>query len=105
MPLAARSILLSSGARSDIGSLNLNALYTAPTKHDASFAFGLRVDGFHIAEFLDLVPAIDSLMPLLNDIGGVINADIAATTGLDSAMNIDIPSLRAAVKLSGARSW
>lgn len=89
------------GARSDIGSLNLNALYTAPTKHDASFAFGLRVDGFHIAEFLDLVPAIDSLMPLLNDFGGVINADIAATTGLDSAMNIDIPSLRAAVKLSG----
>ena len=89
------------GARSDIGSLNLNALYTAPSRHDASFAFGLAVNGFRIAEFLDLVPAIDSLMPLLNDIGGVINADIAATTALDSAMNIDIPSLKAAVKLSG----
>lgn len=89
------------GARSDIGSLNLNALYTAPSKYDAEFAFGLRVDGFRIAEFLDLIPAIDSLMPLLNGIGGVINADIAATTGLDSAMNINIPSLRAAIKLSG----
>lgn len=89
------------GAHSDIGSLNLNALYTAPSKYDASFAFGLTVDGFRIAEFLDLVPAIDTLMPLLNGIGGVINADIAATTGLDSAMNIDIPSLKAAVKLSG----
>lgn len=89
------------GARSDIGSLNLNALYTAPSRHDASFAFGLAVNGFRIAEFLDLVPAIDSLMPLLNGIGGVINADIAATTNLDSAMNIDIPSLKAAVKLSG----
>lgn len=89
------------GASSDIGSLNLNALYTAPSKNDASFAFGLSVKGFRIAEFLDLIPAIDSLMPLLNGIGGVINADIAATTGLDSAMNIDIPSLKAAVKLSG----
>lgn len=88
-------------ARSDIGALNLNALYTAPTKYDASFAFGLRVDGFRIAEFLDLVPAIDSLMPLLNGIGGVINADIAATTALDSTMNIEIPSLKAAMKLSG----
>lgn len=89
------------GARSDIGSVNLNALYTAPTKHDASFAFGMSVDGFRIAEFLDLVPAIDTLMPLLQGIGGVINADIAATTALDSAMNIDIPSLKAAIKVSG----
>ena len=88
-------------ARSDIGSLNLNALYTAPDKYDASFAFGLKVDGFHIREFLDLVPAIDSLMPLLQDIGGIINADIAATTDLDTAMNINIPSLKAAIRLSG----
>ncbi|MDE6037697.1 MAG: hypothetical protein K2G05_05495, partial [Duncaniella sp.] len=63
------------GARSDIGALNLNALYTAPDKYDASFAFGLKVDGFHIREFLDLVPAIDSLMPLLQDFDGIINAD------------------------------
>lgn len=89
------------GARSDIGAVRLNALYTAPTKHDASFAFGMQVDGFRIAEFLDLVPAIDTLMPLLHGIGGVINADIAATTALDSAMNIDIPSLKAAIKVSG----
>lgn len=89
------------GARSDIGSLNLNALYSAPDKYDASFAFGLKVDGFHIREFLDLVPALDSLMPLLQDIDGIINADIAATTDLDTAMNINIPSLKAAVRLSG----
>ncbi|MBD5322744.1 MAG: hypothetical protein HDS01_08260 [Bacteroides sp.] len=89
------------GARSDIGALNLNALYTAPDKYDASFAFGLKVDGFHIREFLDLVPAIDSLMPLLQDFDGIINADIAATTDLDTAMNIEIPSLKAAVRLSG----
>lgn len=88
-------------ARSDVGSLDLNALYSAPTKHDATFAFGLRVNDFHIAQFLDLVPSLDTIMPLLSDISGIINADIAATTGLDSDMNIDIPTLKAAVKLSG----
>ena len=77
-------------ARSDVGSLDLNALYSAPTKHDATFAFGLRVNDFHIAQFLDLVPSLDTIMPLLSDISGIINADIAATTGLDSDMNIDI---------------
>lgn len=88
-------------ARSDVGAVNLNALYTAPSKRDASFAFGLAVNGFRIGEFLDLIPAIDSVMPLLQGIDGVINADIAATTAVDSAMNIDIPSLKAAVKVSG----
>lgn len=88
-------------ASTDIGSVDLNALYNAPSRRDVSFAFGLLVKDFHVAKFLDLVPAIDSLMPLLNDIDGIINADIAATTRIDSAMNIEIPSLKAAVKLSG----
>lgn len=88
-------------ATTDIGSIDLNALYNAPSRRDASFAFGMLVKDFRVAKFLDLVPAIDSLMPLLNDIDGIINADIAATTDLDSAMNIDIPTLKAAVKLSG----
>ena len=88
-------------ARTDVGSINLNALYSAPTKQDATFAFGLKVSDFRIAQFLKLVPSLDSLMPLLSDISGIINADIAATTGLDSEMNLDIPTLKAAVKLSG----
>ncbi|MDE6860013.1 MAG: hypothetical protein K2J65_06350 [Duncaniella sp.] len=88
-------------ASTDIGSVDLNALYNAPSKREVSFAFGMQVRDFRVARFLNLVPAIDSLMPLLNDIDGIITADIAATTDLDSAMNIEIPTLRAAVKLSG----
>lgn len=88
-------------AHTDVGSLGLNALYSAPSKHDATFAFGLNVNDFHIGEFLKLVPAIDTVMPLLQTIDGIINADIAATTAIDSTMNIDIPTLKAAVKISG----
>ena len=88
-------------ARTDVGSIDFNALYSAPTKQDATFAFGLKVSDFRIAQFLKLVPSLDSLMPLLSGISGIINADIAATTGLDAVMNLDIPTLKAAVKLSG----
>jgi len=88
-------------ASTDIGSIDLNALYNAPSRRDVSFAFGMLVKDFRVARFLNLIPAIDSLMPLLNDIDGIINADIAATTELDSAMNIEIPTLRAVMKLSG----
>ncbi|WP_300505808.1 AsmA-like C-terminal region-containing protein [uncultured Duncaniella sp.] len=93
--------LESMNARTTVGSINLNALYSAPASTDASFAFGMKLNDFHIGQFLDLVPAIDSLMPLLYDIDGIINADIAATSRIDEGMNIDIPSLKAAVKLSG----
>lgn len=88
-------------ARSDVGSIGLNALYQAATRKDATFAFGLRIKDFRIKEFLDLIPAVDSLMPLLQGISGVINADLAATTALDSAMNLDLPSLKAALRISG----
>lgn len=88
-------------ARSDVGSLNLNALYTAPNRHDASFAFDLGVDKLRIGQFLDLIPSIDSLMPALNTIDGVIDATVAATSRLDSVMNLVIPSLKAAVRISG----
>ncbi len=88
-------------ASTDIGSIDLNALYNAPSRSDVSFAFGMLVKDFRVARFLNLMPAVDSLMPLLNDIDGIINADIAATTELDSAMNIEIPTLRAVMKLSG----
>ena len=55
----------------------------------------------HIKQFINLMPAVDSLMPLLNDFDGVIDADIAATTAVDSCMNLILPSLEAAIKLSG----
>ncbi|MDE5983382.1 MAG: hypothetical protein K2G92_09795, partial [Duncaniella sp.] len=88
-------------ARTDVGSMDLSALYSAPDKEDLRFAFGLKIKDFYIDRFTKLIPAVDSLMPLLNDIRGVINADIAATSRVDSMMNIDIPSLSAAIKISG----
>jgi hypothetical protein len=88
-------------AASDIGSINLSALYSAPTVNDMKFGFGMVVKGFKIEPFLKLMPAIDSIMPILNDFSGVINADIAATADIDRNMDINMPSLSAAIKLEG----
>lgn len=88
-------------ATTDMGSVNLSALYSAPTKKNMSFGFGLELKDFYIDKVLELVPAIDSVMPLLRDIKGIINADLAATADLDTAMNFVMPSLNAAIKLEG----
>ncbi len=88
-------------ASSGIGSINLSALYSAPTASDLKFGFGMQVEDFNIQRFSQLMPALDSIMPLLHDMSGIIDADIAATCDIDRAMNIKLPSLQSAIRLSG----
>jgi hypothetical protein len=88
-------------ATSDIGSIGLNALYSAPLKDEIRFGMGLELNSIDIKKFIGMVPAVDSLMPLLNSFEGIIDASIAATADIDSTMNIVIPSLDAALRLNG----
>lgn len=88
-------------ASSDIGSVDISALYSAPTADDMRFGFGLNVNRFDIARFVGMVPAIDSIMPLLHDISGIVDADIAATVDISPDMTLDLPTLTAAIKLQG----
>lgn len=88
-------------AKSGIGNARFTALYTAPTKDDIRFGFGLELADINIKEFIGMMPAVDSLMPLLQSFEGKINADVAATAKIDSLMDIELPSLNAAVKLEG----
>lgn len=88
-------------AVSPAGSVNISALYSAPRINDIKFGMGLQLNDFQIERFLNLVPAIDSIMPLMRDFSGTINADIAATVDIDSMMNMVLPTLDAAVSLNG----
>lgn len=87
-------------AASDIGAVGISALYYAPRTTDMSFSFGLMLDRIDISRFLNLVPAVDSVMPLMRDFSGIIDADIAASVDIDTAMNFVLPTLDAAVRVS-----
>lgn len=88
-------------ASSDVGGINLSALYSAPSASDLKFGFGMKVNDFNISRFTRLLPALDSIMPLLHDFSGIIDADIAATCDIDRAMNLELPTLAAAIRISG----
>ncbi len=88
-------------ADSDAGDITVSALYSAPKIENMHLGFGLEVNDFNIAKFVSLVPAIDSITPLMHDFSGTIGADIAATCRIDSGMNISLPSLNAAIRISG----
>ncbi len=88
-------------AGSDVGQLNMSALYMGAKRDSLSFSFALQVDSFNIKRFTKLVPAVDTLMPMLDNFSGIISADIAASTNLYNNMDFDMSSLEAAIKLTG----
>jgi hypothetical protein len=88
-------------AATDMGSVDLSALYNAPDKQNMNFGFGLQIKDLQLDRVLHMLPAVDSIMPIMKNFDGIINADIAATSDIDSTMNFVLPSLNAAVKLYG----
>lgn len=88
-------------AFTDMGSLAMTALYSAPTKKDISFAAGINISRLNLKKVLGMMPEIDSLMPMLGSIEGIVDAGLAMSTGLDSLMNIRFNTLDMALRLSG----
>lgn len=88
-------------ASADVGKVALNGLYSSANPDSLQFGLGMRVDRFRLDKLTGLLPAIDSLLPAMNNFAGVVNADIAVTTDLERNMDINIPSLRAALKIEG----
>lgn len=86
---------------SDAGNLIFNAFYAARNKKNIRTAFDLEMNDIRIDRFIRIIPGVDSIMPLLKEMEGIVDAKIAASTRVDSAMNVLFPSLTAAVKLHG----
>ncbi len=88
-------------AKTEIGNINLTALYSAPDTAAMQFGVGMKINNFHIDRMKTVLPAVDSLLPVMREFRGIINADIAATSAITPQMDFNIPSLKAAVKLEG----
>lgn len=88
-------------ASTEIGSIGLNGLYAGARPDSLQFGMGMKVNNFRLDRLTSLVPAIDTIMPMMQNFSGVVNADIAVTTDILRNMDIDIPSLKAAIKIEG----
>lgn len=88
-------------AASDFGSIDISALYNGLHPDELRFGFGMRLKDFNLHRFLKLVPAVDSILPVLRDFSGFISTDIAATVDLDQRMDLRLSTLDAAIGISG----
>lgn len=88
-------------ANTEVGNLNVSALYSAPTADKINFGMAMDLHNFHIARLPQVVPAIDSIVPMMHYLSGVVNAQIAVTSDITPDMYFDIPTLKAAMQFSG----
>lgn len=88
-------------AASSIGQMTINAVYATRSKADITTGFDLMLKGVNVKELIELIPEVDSLLPMLKSFEGHLDCALAATASLDSTMSLLIPTLNAAGSISG----
>ena len=76
-------------------------VYKAGSPRGGYAGFDFKIRNINIAKLVDFVPALDTIVPMLRSFKGRVMFDVAADAGLDSAMNIRIPTLRSAIHIKG----
>ena len=94
--------LTNTSASSEFGSVNVDGFYSTVAKDDITAGFNLKLSSITADRIITLIPAVDSLVPMLKSFKGNLNCEVAATSQLDTNMNILIPTISGAVKLNGS---
>lgn len=88
-------------AESNMGDIHFNGFYSSRTKKDLKAGFSFNFKDITAEKVISLMPAIDTLMPMLKSFYGLLNCEIAATSQIDTNMNLVIPSIDGIIRISG----
>lgn len=89
-------------AMSNMGNVYCEAFYSTKTKQDIKAGVSIDLEDITAERVVELVPAVDSLIPMLKSFSGLLNCSVAVTTDLDENMDIQFPSLKGVVRISGS---
>jgi hypothetical protein len=81
--------------------MDLNAFYRTKSREDLSVGFDLQFTDMDMGEFIRLYPGMDTLLPMLKSFEGIINCQIAATTQIDTNMNVVLPTIEGVARIKG----
>lgn len=88
-------------AQTNMGEISFNAFYSTRTKKDLKAGFDLNFKDITADKVINLMPSIDTIMPLLKSFHGLLNCEVAATAALDTNMNLVMPSVNGILRISG----
>jgi hypothetical protein len=88
-------------AKSNVGDITFDGFYASRSKKDLKAGFSVDFKDITAEKVISLMPAIDTLMPILKSFEGMLNCEIAATTQLDTNMNLMMPSINGILRITG----
>ena len=88
-------------AETNMGRMNFNAFYATRNKQDIKVGFDLNFNDITSDKVISLMPAIDTIMPLLKSFSGLLDCEVAATASLDTNMNLVMPSINGVMRFGG----
>ena len=94
-------VLNEMGFTSDAATMELTAMYKSPRKNHLYLGFALHLIEIDIAEMIDLIPELDTLVPMLSSFAGRAEFHIAAETYLKSNYELKVSTLRGATAIHG----
>ncbi|MGM9739879.1 MAG: hypothetical protein ACI3ZP_04675 [Candidatus Cryptobacteroides sp.] len=88
-------------ATSNMGDIYFEGFYSTRSKTDIKTGFDLNLADITADKVVQLFPVVDSIMPMLTSFKGQLDCEIAATTDLDTCMNILTPTMSGVLKIKG----
>ena len=85
----------------DLGSISLDAYYSTQSRQDIGAGVNLKLRDMDAHGIIQLLPAVDSLLPVIKSFEGKLSCDVSVTTQLDTNMNVVIPSLDGLLRITG----
>ncbi len=89
-------------ATSNMGDIYFEGFYSTRTKQDLTAGFDLNMVDITADQVITLVPAVDSIVPMLKNFKGNLDCEMAATTQLDTNMNFITPTINGVMKIAGS---
>lgn len=93
--------LTNTSASSEVGEFSLEGFYSTWDKENIMAGVNMNFTDITAEKVIELMPAIDTLMPLLKAFKGKLACEMAATTELDTLMNLKIPTLNGVIRITG----
>ena len=88
-------------ATSNIGDVSFEGFYATKAKEDIKAGFNFDFKDITAEKAIALMPAVDTIMPLLKSFAGKLNCELAATASLDTNMNVLMPTIDGVIRISG----
>ena len=88
-------------AATNMGDMYFEGFYSTRSKEDIKAGFDLNLVDITAEKVITLFPAVDTILPMLTSFAGDLDCELAATTNIDTCMNLILPSIDGVMRISG----